>query len=501
VSGNKIHHNFVIVGGGTAGWITANILAHTCDDVEITLIEDPSIPTIGVGEGSTPALKSFFELLGIPEIRWMSECDATYKVGIQFDDWSNVDEEDYFHPFPSIIDNHTLPAFFYNARLRASGKDVTANPSAYFLAAKLAEEHRAPVEKEAFPFEINYAYHFDSNKLGKVLREHALSLGVIWKKDTVNEVNVAQSGHIDTIRTASGQVFRADMFFDCTGFESLLLRKALKVEFKDFTEMLINDSAAVVQTAATSLHRESKTLSKALKSGWKWRIPLASRTGHGYVYSKNFTSTSEVESELLSSMSYDDKVQITDIRHLSFVTGRVCSHWKENCLGVGLSQGFIEPLEATALFLVQQTAAKFADLWRSGQRTKSAQTQFNSQINNLFDGIRDYVVLHYRLSKRSDTDYWNAAREDIKVPERIRELLNQWERGADIIPFLRSNGLDQFYPVASWYAILSGHKHFPVQLDSFEEKLSRFPPGKVQTFIKRCTLNYPTHSQALARLP
>ena len=280
----------VILGGGTAGWIAANLLAtHWGDeDIEFTLVESPNIGIIGVGEGSTPPLKSFFEVIGASESDWMSRCDATYKVGITFRDWSaRPGFDEYFHPFLCQPDEFSVPAFFHNSFLRRQGVDLDGHPSQFFLAWQLATKRLAPVAPPNFPFEMNYGYHFNSGLLGQFLQEWAEKKGVRYRQATVTDVVLAENGFIDHLKTAEDDIIKADFYVDSTGFRSELLQRTLGVPFDSCDDVLFNDSAVVFPTDPDD-NPEPQTVSTALKYGWAWKIPLTSRFGNGYVYSSKY---------------------------------------------------------------------------------------------------------------------------------------------------------------------------------------------------------------------
>src|SRR5437764_4752282 len=293
-----------IVGGGTAGWMAAMILAHRLGPrgVEVSVLESPTVPIIGVGEGSTPWLRGFFDKLGIEESEWMPECNATYKCGITFDGWSTrPGYTSYFHPFASMLDNLTMTQFVHNAQARLNGADVCALPNRFFIAARLAEKHMAPRPDRTFPFDVWSGYHFDAVLLGQYLHKRAVERGVVYKPCHVEHVQLDEKGDIASIRTKEGETIAADFFVDCTGFASLLLQKALGTPFVSFSENLFNDSAVAMPTPIGE-DIPSQTISVAMKHGWKWIIPLTSRYGNGYVYSSAFCSPDEAEKELRASL-------------------------------------------------------------------------------------------------------------------------------------------------------------------------------------------------------
>ncbi|MGJ8694015.1 MAG: tryptophan halogenase family protein [Thalassotalea sp.] len=495
----------VIVGGGTAGWMTANILAYSFRDanISISLVESPEVGIIGVGEGSTPALRNFFDLLNIKESDWMPACNATYKAGIRFNDWSTVKGyESYFHPFPSTLDVHTQKSFFYNAQLRATGIDLSANPNDFYITAQLTEQHKKPIANDNFPFEIDYAYHFDANLLGQYLKKVAIGNGVNHIIGHVNEVvfsNTQNSNNqhsntydINAVALKNGEQISGDFFIDCTGFKGLLINQLPGVEFISYADELHNDSAIAMSTPLTGETMAAQTVSTALKYGWAWQIPLTNRYGNGYVYSSKYVNKADAEQELKAHLKIDDN---QEVRHLSFKLGRNNKHWQNNCLAVGLSQGFIEPLEATALLLIQQTIGKFVSAYKQGDFSNSYQGQFNQQINNDFDGIKDYIVLHYTLNSRNDTRYWQDNHKHLtNMSARLKELVKGWHAGLDVSQLVHKLALHEHYPIPSWYAILAGYGYFPAELKAPTSQNNTHGFKQSQNFLSRCSLNFPAYT-------
>src|ERR1700739_4096155 len=381
----------VIVGGGTAGWMTALILARAfiSRGVTITLLESPTVGIIGVGEGSTPWLRGFFDSLGIEEAEWMPACHATYKCGITFEGWSTRPGfTRYFHPFASMLDNLTMSQFVHNVEARIHGPDPRAHPDRFFIATRLAREHRAPKAPEGFPFDIWHGYHFDAVLLGQYLHKKALERGVRYQSCHVTHANLAPDGSIASVSTREGETIEADLFVDCSGFSGLLIEKALHTQWVSFGENLFNDAAVALPTPMDD-SIPCETVSTALRHGWAWKIPLTNRFGNGYVYSSGFSTPDEAETELRRHLGLlESQVQA---RHLKMRVGRVTRHWNKNCLAVGLSQGFIEPLEATALLFIQQTAATLVEFLEKGELSEAAHVRFNALMNAHFEGIRDYI--------------------------------------------------------------------------------------------------------------
>src|SRR5882672_4672760 len=290
----------VIIGGGSAGWMTALIFARSLlhKGVEITVVESPTVGIIGVGEGSTPWLRGFFDSLGIEEAEWMPACNATYKCGITFDGWSTKPGfTSYFHPFASMLDNLTMTQFVHNVQARVRGADVYAHPNRFFIASKLAEKHCAPIPAEEFPFDVWYGYHFDAVLLGRYLHRKALERGVRYRSCHVTHATLDERGNIASVATREGETIAADVFVDCTGFAAFLIEKTLKTPFVSFADNLFND-AAVALPSPIDAKIPSQTTATAFKHGWAWKIPLTNRYGNGYVYSTKFCSPETAETEL-----------------------------------------------------------------------------------------------------------------------------------------------------------------------------------------------------------
>lgn len=489
----------VIAGGGTAGWMAANLMALRWPSSRITVLESPEIGIIGVGEGSTPQFKAFFRKLGIAESEWMPHCNATYKNGISFHGWSDAPScKSYFHPFPSPIDAHTSPAFAYNSHMRRRGVDVVAHPDRFFLSAKLAENRLAPIASENFPFELSYGYHFDSGLVGKFLCEHAVSAGVEHIEGTVEQVDLDETGAIARLNLAGGRTLNADLFVDSTGFRSLLLQKALGVPFKSYKENLFNDSAVVAPTPCDAKGLNSQTRSVAMKAGWRWDIPLTNRSGNGYVYSSDFCSPEEAEAELRQALGLSEND--APLRHLKMKVGRVEKHWSKNCIAVGLSQGFIEPLEATALHLVQATIETFMENFEAGGFTNAREREFNEDINARFEGVRDYIVCHFKMSRRNDTEYWRACAANENLSDSLRALLECWFRGGDMREEVRRQNIARYYTEMSWQAMLGGYGRFPEILRPPAPAEQRFDMAIIDDFVERCALNFRPHRERLTEV-
>lgn len=494
--------NIVILGGGTAGWMAASLLHKKWQPlgIKITVVESPDIGIIGVGEGSTPLLKVFFDSLDISESEWMPACNATYKNGISFLNWSTVEGyEGYFHPFPTSLDFATFGFLYKYAALRRQGLDVLAHPNRFSLLANITEKHLAPLPAENFPFHFQYGYHFDSVLIGKFLRERAKEKGVEHIEATVESVEQHDNGDIKSLKLNTGQDLAADFFIDCSGFASILLQKTLKVPFLPFAENLFNDSAIAVPTEISS-DIPSETVSTALSNGWVWKIPLTNRFGNGYVYSSKYTSPDEAETELRTHLGILDSD--VEARHLKMKVGRTEETWRNNCVAIGLSQGFIEPLEATALQFVYSTIDEFSTAFEEGELTNQYREDFNARMNKNFEGIRDYIVLHYKTNSRTDTQYWIDNRENTNLSDNLREMLNVWYGIEDLEAALTRLNIGQYYSLRSWTCLLAGMGIFPKQenlsaADEANAQAAISDLDYVDNFLASCSLNFEPHAKVL----
>ncbi|MCH2487604.1 MAG: tryptophan 7-halogenase, partial [Erythrobacter sp.] len=450
----------VVLGGGSAGWITACLLHRRWGPRggRVTVVESPAIGIIGVGEGSTPQLKAMFDQLGIDEAEWMPACDATYKLGIRFSGWSERPGfESYFHPFPGPVDLHTEPHFVRNCLLARRGVAVPAHPDPWFLATHLADEGKGPHPSADFPFAPSYGYHFDAHKLGAFLREWAVAKGVEHRPSTVDHVELTADGDIAALVCEGGERIAGDVFVDCSGFRGMIAQQALGVEFLPFDANLFNDRAVVMPTPrAASVLPQTDAI--AMRAGWRWSIPLTTRVGNGYVYSSRHIADEDAEEELRAALGQPQG----EARRLEMKVGRVAETWHRNCLAVGLSQGFLEPLEATALHIVIATALEFAQAFEAGDFTGRHRDAFNASIAARYEGVRDYIVAHYRLNRRTDTAYWRENAANDQLSPELKTMMTAWFRGEDLMA-ANDAAYDgrRYYANASWHCLFAGYGTFP----------------------------------------
>ena len=491
----------VILGGGSAGWITANAMIRSWadKDVDITLIESPDIGTVGVGEGSTPRLKLFFDSIGVAESDWMPRCNATFKNGISFVNWSSKPGfERYFHPFASQIDQFVTSGFYFNTYVRRRGIEVDARPDRYFLSAHLSANRQGPKPDENFPFVVEYGYHFDAHLVGEYLKDIAKGRGVKHVQARVLEAEQDADGDLTGLVTDTGETIEGDFFVDCSGFRGALMQKKLQVTFRSFAENLFNDAAVVLPTEQVE-KIGSETVSTAMNHGWAWEIPLTHRIGNGYVYSSAFCPADAAETELRTHLGLLDSE--TEARHLKMKVGRLEQHWHRNCLAVGLSQGFIEPLEATALNLVCNTVADFVDTVNEHGFGGEGRDAFNDRVNSGFEKIRDYIVAHYVLNSRSDTEYWRQNAQNRNLSDTLRKILEIWTTGKNLSQEIERQQIQTSYTPMSWYCLLSGYGYYPdlQQVPDADKYASRVDLGEIDDFVRRCAMNFRSHSEQLRR--
>jgi tryptophan 6-halogenase len=398
----------------------------------------------------------------------MPACDATYKLGIRFNGWSQrAGFESYFHPFPGPVDLHSEPAFLLNCALMRRGYEVPAHPDRFYLASRLAEAGKAPQPSDSFPFAPSYGYHFDAFKLGGFLRDHSVARGVRHLQRKVEHVDLHENGDVAALLCEGGEQVEGDFFVDCSGFRSVIAQQRLGTRFLPFAENLFNDRAVVIPTPREAGFKP-QTTSIAMRAGWRWHIPLTSRVGNGYVYAASAMSDDAAERELREALGLlDDPVEA---RLLRMKVGRLEHSWTANCLATGLAQGFIEPLEATALHIVIATALEFITALELGNFTPEHRDGFNQAAAARYEGIRDYIVAHYRMNQRHDTEYWHANAANQALSDPLKAMMTAWFTQADL-PAAIDEAYDQrYYSNGSWHCLFAGYGTFPAP-----EKLRPLP--------------------------
>lgn len=492
----------IILGGGTAGWMTANLMAARWKDknIHLTLIESPDVGVVGVGEGSTPSMQNFFQEIGVAEAEWMPECNATYKNGITFENWTSIPGfEKYCHPFPSPMDNFTFAKFDTNCQLRRHNVDVEAHPDRFFLGSYLAQNKKGPKANYNFPFDHPNGYHFDSSLLGNFLKKKAQQRNVEFLQHHVSRVNQNENGDITSLDFKEGGSIEADFFVDCTGFAGVLIQKTLNVPFINLDKVLFNDTAVVVATESDLDNLHSQTKSTALKNGWAWDIPLTSRTGNGYVFSSKYCTVDEAETEFRQHLGLLEAD--VEVRSVKWKQGRIAKNWSHNCLAVGLSQGFLEPIEAMALHLVYNSIGHFITEFEKGQFTNQNQPQYNQIIDRAFDGVVDYIMAHYRMNSRRDTAYWRDNAENTQITASFRAIVQSWLGASphSLADEIKKYDTGSYFPLVSWQILFAGYGVFPPKEHTKPEIKGNDSVNlkDLDEFIRRCSSNYCSHQDSL----
>jgi len=456
---NTIEH-IVVVGGGSAGWLAAAVVAAEHPHLRVTLVESPGVPPIGVGEGTWPSMRDTLHRIGVSESDFFRECDAAFKQGSRFDRWVDGSDGDYyFHPF-------VLPQGYGDANLAAAWCGQHRGvPFADLVSFQphLCVRGRAPKQAQTpeFAAVANYGYHLDAGKFGVFLRRHCIDrLGVRHLSDHVDGVVSRDNGDIAALRLRDTGQLAGDLFVDCTGMQSLLLGAHYGVPLLGQKHVLFNDSALAVQVPypAPDSPIASQTTSTAQAAGWIWDIGLPTRRGIGHVYSSAHTSDAEAERTLRAYVAAGGGPADISPRKLTFEPGYRTRFWQNNCVAIGLSAGFIEPLEASALALVEMSAAWLADdMPATRTQVDAVAARFNEAFIYRWERVIEFLKLHYVLSRRSDSAFWIEHRETASMPERLQELLGLWRtRPPSRRDFPR---IEEVFPSASYQYILYGMRH------------------------------------------
>ena len=438
----------VIAGGGTAGWLAAAAMSHQLGKVlDITLIESDEIGTIGVGEATIPPIRVFHKLLQIDEQEFMRATAGTFKLGISFENWGRKGDH-YIHSF-GRNGKPTWMCEFHNFWLRSQELGVQSELGEYCFELQAARANKFFAGPN---IEINYAYHFDAGQYAKFLRRFAERLGIRRIEGKIKEVKQdGETGFIQSLVLNSGEVVEGDLFIDCTGFRGLIIEQTLKTGYEDWSHWLPCDSAAAVQTELTGA-ASPYTRSIAHDAGWRWNIPLQHRVGNGMVYSSRFLGDEAAKEELLASI---DGKPINAPRVLKFQTGRRRQVWNKNCVALGLSSGFIEPLESTSIHLMMVGVTRLLHLFPFNGVTQGAVDQYNELSRVEMEKTRDFVVLHYHATERDDSPFWRHCR-DMSIPDSLRHRIEMFRETA-----YAWQADSELFRVDSWTQVMLGQRIRP----------------------------------------
>jgi tryptophan halogenase len=487
---------FVVVGGGTAGWMAAAVLVQGMKGRvgSVELIESDEIGTVGVGEATIPPIQFLNSLLGIDEYDFIRKTQATFKLGIQFRDWGKLGKE-YFHPFgPHGVAIDGVSFHNYWLRLREKGEGGSIDD--YSLANVAARLGRFAVPPKELPPGVpglGYAYHFDAGLYARYLRAYAEARGVKRTEGKIVEVKLrAEDGFVEAVELEGGRRVESDVFVDCSGFRGLLIEGALKTGYEDWSHWLPCDRAMAVPCESVA-PITPYTRSTARTAGWQWRIPLQHRIGNGYVYSSGFIGDDEAASTLLANL---DGKATADPRPLRFTAGRRKKCWNKNVVALGLASGFMEPLESTSIHLIQTGAFRLLSLLPLGGHDPAAVDEFNRLTQIEYEQIRDFLILHYHATERTDAPLWDYCR-NMAIPDSLRHKIDLFRNRAKIARFD-----DQLFAEPSWLTVFLGQGITPRDYD----RLADVPAyadvaSKVRGIgesIHRLASRLPTHDQFIA---
>lgn len=462
-------HKVVIAGGGTAGWMVAASLSKLLGKtLDITLVESELIGTVGVGEATIPTLLTLHELLKIDEKEFLAAVRGTFKLGISFESWRDVDE-DYIHSF-GWTGQDCWAAGFQHFWLKGRKLGIAREFGEYCKEWVAARQNRFAVLPN---HQLNYAYHIDASQYAVYLRGMAEAHGTVRKEGKIDRVDVdPENGYIAALEMDSGERIEGDLFIDCTGFRGLLIEQTLHVGFEDWTHWLPCNSAVAVQTEAVG-PPIPYTRSIARESGWQWRIPLQHRVGNGLVFSSRFWSDEEAID--LLSRNIEGK-PLTEPRIIRFNAGQRRKHWHKNCVAMGLASGFIEPLESTSIHLIQRAAIRLMQLFPYDGIRQPDVDEFNDQMKTEIEHIRDFIVLHYHVTNRNDSPFWRHCRS-MEIPDSLIHRIELFKQTGRVFKVP-----GELFGENSWIQVMLGQGLMPEQYHPIvnmmsDEELEKFLTG------------------------
>ncbi len=487
---NKLE-KVVIVGGGTAGWMAASALAKTFGhDLQVELIESDAIGTVGVGEATIPPIKNFNLLLELDEADFLRAVSGTYKLGIEFENWGELGER-YFHPFaPHGIDTWAAQFHHYWLRARRNGKATPLDD--YSMETCMARANRFGVRSGRA---ANYAYHFDAAGYARLLRQLSERMGVIRTEGkVVDAAQDSESGFITSVTLESGDRIEGDFFVDCSGFRALLIEKTLGTGWEDWSHWLKSDRALAVQTESTR-PPAPYTRSTARNCGWQWKIPLQHRVGNGLVYCSDYMDEDRAARTLLDNV---EGRPIADPRPIRFRTGRRRQQWNKNCVSLGLSSGFLEPLESTSIHLIQNGIIRLIKMFPRAGIEQANIDQFNRESLDEIEHIRDFIILHYHVNQRTDSDYWTECRE-MAIPDSLQHKIDLFSRSGLIF---REN--NELFSEVSWTSVMIGQGLVPETYHPVADQIDDVQLDKMMANVKadiaRVVKDGPSHEDYIRQL-
>ncbi len=489
--------NIVVVGGGTAGWMTAAALSKLLGGAfSIRVIESDEIGTIGVGEATIPHISEFNRALGIDEDEFLQATQGTFKLGIEFVNWGALGDR-YIHGFGSVGQpTDALPLHHFWLRMAKLGRSSPLEAYSINTAApRHAKFMRAHKGMAGSPLgDIVHAFHFDASLYARFLRTFAEKLGVKRTEGKIKQVIQSEpDGFIDAVIMENGERVSGDFFIDCSGMRGLLIEETLKSGYEDWSHWLPCDRAVAVPCESSG-PLLPMTRSTAHTSGWQWRIPLQHRTGNGHIYCSNFMSQDEATTILLKNL---DGMPLADPRPLKFVTGRRKQFWNRNCVAVGLSSGFLEPLESTSIHLIHTAISRIINFFPRAGFDAADIAEYNAMTNWEYERIRDFLVLHYKVTAREDSDFWRYCR-NMSIPESLKRKIELFSSNGRIY----RDG-EELFAVPSWLQVMIGQGisprgYHPLADLRPEEEVAAFL-GNVEQVIAKCVNAMPTQAEFIAK--
>ncbi len=472
----------VIAGGGTAGWLAAAALSHQLRDIiEITLIESEEIGTVGVGESTIPPIRTFHRLLQIDEQEFMRATAATFKLGISFENWGRPGDR-YIHPF-GITGKSTWACEFHHFWLHSLKKGMSSQLGEFCLehAAAVADKFATSPQSG-----INYAYHLDAGIYARFLRRFSERYGAKRVEGKIKEVRQnSESGFVEALVLESGEVIEGDLFIDCTGFRGLLIEQTLRTGYEDWNQWLLCDTAVAVQTESVG-PAVPYTRAIAHEAGWRWRIPLQHRVGNGLVYSSRFMSDQQATDKILAEIEGKTIIQP---RVIKFRTGRRRKVWNKNVIALGLASGFVEPLESTSIQLIMGGVTRLIHLFPFAGITQSFVDQYNDEVRAEAEKVRDFIILHYKVTDREDTPFWRECKH-MQVPESLQRRIDMFKERAHA---WQADG--ELFRLDSWTHVMLGQR---LQPRAYHQLVQALPDQDLSRLIENIR---GTIAQAVDRMP
>lgn len=494
---NNLVTSIVIVGGGSAGWMTAAALSSLLDprSIKITLIESEEIGTVGVGEATIPDIINFNAILGIEETDFLRATNGTFKLGIEFNNWGRLGDT-YFHPFGEHgVDMQGIDFHQYWMRFQRANPGSSIEEFSLSAVASRAGKFAMPTnDPRSVLSQLRYAYHFDATAYAKFLRDYAEQRGVIRVEGKVVDVNLnGETGFISDVQLEDGSKLSGDLFFDCSGFRALLLGDALGVDYEDWAHWLPCDTAQAVACERTG-DLLPYTKSTAKTAGWQWRIPTQHRTGNGHIYCSSMMDDEVAIDSLLADL---DGPALGSPRKIRFRTGCRMRFWDKNCIAIGLSGGFLEPLESTSLYLIQEGISKFISLFPSKDMPSTIRDEYNRQLTQKFEQVRDFIILHYKATERDDSEFWNYCRT-MSIPDSLTRKIELFREAGRVFRYE-----DELFSKPSWVAVLLGQNIIPKTTDPIVEGVPAEQVerslGSMKSAMNNAVMKMETHQAFLNR--